>query len=309
MSRILISGGNGFLGTYLTESAINRGFEVVVVDDMSTSIKKNVPPEAVFVKERIEDYEDTTSYDFVVHLAARPSPEDYMSDPISTLVSNSLGTKTMLDMALRSNAVFFYTSSSEIYGEATIIPTPESYYGYVSPNGVRSCYDEGKRYSEALIQAYHRQFGLDTRVQRPFNVYGPRIRADGQYGRVIPRFVLQALRNEPISIHGDGLQTRSFLYVSDWLRGTESQLYSKDSGGTVLNIGSISEITILDLAKQILELTHSESEITFLDKRVDDPTRRAADIGLLMRLFNWEPRVSFREGLESTIEWLRRDIS
>ena len=166
---MLISGGNGFLGSYLVEKALSIGMEVTVVDDMTTSKERMVPEEVTFIKESIEDYSDNESYDYVVHLAARPSPEDYISNPVSTIMSNSLGTMRMLDIAKRSHATFMYTSSSEVYGDAQFIPTPETYFGYVNPNGIRSCYDEGKRFSEALIMAYHRQYSLDTRIQRPFN--------------------------------------------------------------------------------------------------------------------------------------------
>ena len=308
MPRMLISGGNGFLGSFLAEQAIKEGIEVVVVDDFSTSSEINVPDEVRLVREKIEDHDDESRYEYVVHLAARPSPEDYITNPISTLLSNSIGTKKMLDIALRSNAVFLYTSSSEVYGEAAIIPTPESYYGYVNPNGPRSCYDEGKRYSEALIMAYHRQYGLNVRIQRPFNVYGPRIRPDGQYGRVIPRFIAQALKGEPITIHGDGLQTRSFLYVDDWVRATWSMLTRDNISGHVFNIGSPDQISVAKLAQTIRELTNSNSRLEITERREDDPTRRAADITKAKSMLGWEPVVGLNQGLQETIEWLRGKI-
>lgn len=197
-----------------------------------------------------------------------------------------------------------YTSSSEIYGESSIIPTPENYYGYVNPNGIRSCYDESKRFSEALIMAYYREYGLDIRIQRPFNVYGPRIREDGQYGRVIPRFIFQALKNEPLTVHGDGKQTRSFLYIDDWIDATWQFLDEKYKG-EFLNIGSNHEIAIIDLAKKIVSLTNSKSNIVFLSKREDDPTRRAADLTKSKKLLSWEPKVSLDKGLQKTIEWFK----
>lgn len=309
MPRILISGGNGFLGSYVANNAIKKGDEVVVVDDLSTSRGRNVPDNVKFIKMTIEDFETTETFDYVLHLAARPSPEDYIDHPVSTIMSNSLGTKRMLDIALRSRAVFMYTSSSEVYGEASVIPTPESYYGYVNPNGIRSCYDEGKRYSEALIMAYSRQYNLDVKIQRPFNVYGPGIRPDGQYGRVIPRFIMQALRNEPLTIHGDGTQTRSFLYVEDWLNATLALLYSHAPSGTVVNIGSSSQISIADLARLIIEMTGSDSQLVHGDRREDDPTRRSADISAAKRLLEWTPKLSLESGLKATIEWLRGRIS
>ena len=302
---MLISGGNGFLGSYLAEKALSDGIEVTVIDDMSTSKERNVPEEVIFRKEKVEDYVGDGNYDYVIHLAARPSPEDYISNPVSTIMSNSVGTMKMLDVAHRSNAIFMYTSSSEVYGDSQVLPTPETYFGYVNPNGIRSCYDEGKRFSEALIMAYHRQYGLDTRIQRPFNVYGPRIREDGLYGRVIPRFIDQALKNEDITVHGTGNQTRSFLYIDDWLEGTWKLLTGKDLGGNVLNIGASHEITVMDLARLIKEMTGSNSNIVSIPPRDEDPRRRAADLTLAGKLLSWKPERDIRVGLENTIKWFR----
>ena len=220
MDKMLISGGNGFLGSHLAEKAIKEGLKVTVLDDFSTSNRLNVPAEATIIKARVEDASIQDNFEYIVHLAARPSPEDYINNPVETLMSNSVGTLKLLELAKRGKSRFIYTSSSEVYGNAEILPTPESYYGNVSSCGIRSCYDEGKRYSEALTMAYHRKFGLDTRIQRPFNVYGPRIRPDGLYGRVVPRFIQQALSGDEINVHGDGKQTRSFLYVEDWVDAT-----------------------------------------------------------------------------------------
>ncbi len=302
---MLISGGNGFLGSYLAEKALSDGIEVTVIDDMSTSKERNVPEEVIFRKEKVEDYIGDGNYDYVIHLAARPSPEDYISNPVSTIMSNSVGTMKMLDVARRSNGIFMYTSSSEVYGDSQVLPTPETYFGYVNPNGIRSCYDEGKRFSEALIMAYHRQYGLDTRIQRPFNVYGPRIREDGLYGRVIPRFIDQALKNEDITVHGTGNQTRSFLYIDDWLEGTWKLLTGKDLGGNVLNIGASHEITVMDLARLIKEMTGSNSNIVSIPPRDEDPRRRAADLTLAGKLLSWKPERDIRVGLENTIKWFR----
>jgi len=304
MHNVLFSGGNGFLGSYLVEKFAAEKFEVTVVDDLSTSKGRNIPESVRFIEKKIESYTTTEKYDYVIHMAARPSPEDYVNHPVDTILSNSIGTLNMLEIARKSDSVFMYTSSSEIYGEAGVIPTPESYYGYVNPNGIRSCYDEGKRFSEALVMAYLREYGLDVRIQRPFNVYGPRIREDGQYGRVIPRFIIQALKDEPLTIYGDGRQTRSFLYISDWLIGTWELLTGRYKG-EIINIGSDREITIIDLAKKIISLTNSKSSIVFLQKRDDDPSRRAADIGKAKKVLKWEPKVSLDEGLMQTIEWFR----
>lgn len=306
---MIITGGNGFLGSFLAEKAINKGFEVVALDDMSTSPERNVPPEVKLIRVKIEDYEDVEHCDYVAHLAARPSPEDYISNPIPTLTSNSLGTKRALDIAVKNNAVFLYTSSSEVYGEPSVIPTPETYYGYVNPNGVRSCYDEGKRFSEALIMAYHREIGLDTRIQRPFNVYGPRMGHRGPYGRVIPRFMAQSLRNLPLTVYGDGTQTRSFLYVDDWLEATWSQFTRDHLAGCIVNIGSSEQVSILDLATLIKKVTDSRSRITFGEGRVEDPTRRAADARMAGKLLDWKPRITLTEGLTRMAVWARGQLT
>ena len=305
MEKMLISGGNGFLGSHLAEYAVAEGYEVTVVDDFTTSNVVNVPSEVNLVRKSIEEFDTDGKYDFVVHLAARPSPEDYSLNPVRTISSNSFGTKVMLDIARKSNGTFVYTSSSEVYGEASIIPTPENYYGYVNPNGIRSCYDEGKRFSEALSMAYHREYNLDVRIQRPFNVYGPRIREDGFYGRVIPRFIAQVLANSPITIHGDGSQTRSFLYVEDWLNATWKFMHKENLEERILNIGSDSQITVLQLAEKLKNMTGSQSTLDFQERRIDDPSRRAADITLVRKVLGWSPGITLEEGLNKTIEWFR----
>ena len=307
MDKMLISGGNGFLGSHLAERAIKEGMKVTVLDDFSTSNRVNVPAEVAIIRGRVEDTIVESNFEYIVHLAARPSPEDYIINPVETLLSNSVGTMKLLELAKLGNSRFVYTSSSEVYGNAETIPTPETYYGYVSSWGIRSCYDEGKRYSEALIMAYHRKFGLDTRIQRPFNVYGPRIRADGLYGRVIPRFIQQALNRDEITIHGDGKQTRSFLYVDDWVDATWRMITMDDLDGDIFNIGSPDEITILELANLIVKKTQSSSKIVHGERREDDPVRRSADITKAMSVLGWKPVTSFDMGLHKTIEWIRGD--
>ena len=308
MNKILISGGNGFLGSFLVEKALSNNMDVTVIDDLSTMNEINIPENAKLIKKKVENYKTEEKYDYVVHLAARPSPEDYINHPIDTIFSNSVGTKNMLEIAKKSNAVFMYTSSSEVYGDASIIPTPETYYGYVNPNGIRSCYDESKRYSEALIMAYHREYKLDTRIQRPFNVYGPRIRPDGEYGRVIPRFINWSLKNEDIIIFGDGMQTRSFLYIDDWLEATWKFLTKEGLDGEVINIGSNKEITINDFAEKIKKLTNSESKIVHVSKRPDDPKRRSADLTKAKSLLNWMPETGLDNGLNETIKWFKERL-
>lgn len=305
MYSALVSGGNGFLGSHIVKKLLKEQIDVTVVDNSSTMSVLNIPKSVKFEKCNVEDYNSEEHYDFVVHLAARPSPEDYISHPVDTLMSNSLGTLRMLEISKRSGSIFMYTSSSETYGNASIIPTPESYWGNVNFTGIRSCYDESKRYSEALIMAYHRQFGLDTRIQRPFNVYGPGIRPDGQYGRVVPRFILQALKDENITIHGDGTQTRSFLYVDDWVNGTWEFLNARGLAGEILNIGATSEITMNDLASLIIKITGSNSTIIHIDSREDDPYRRSADITKAKKLLGWTPGTDLETGLRKTIDWVK----
>ena len=308
MDKMLISGGNGFLGSHLAERAIQKGFYVTVLDDFSTSNRVNVRDDVTIIRGKVEDIRLQNNFEYIVHLAARPSPEDYISNPVETLMSNSVGTMKLLEMAKRGKSRFFYASSSEVYGNAEVLPTPETYFGYVSSWGIRSCYDEGKRYSEALTMAYHRKFGIDTRIQRPFNVYGPRIRPDGLYGRVIPRFIQQALNGEDLTIHGNGMQTRSFLYVDDWVDATWRMLTIDDLDGEILNIGSPDEITILELANFIVKMVHSSSKIVHVEKREEDPVRRCADITKAMNILGWKPETNLERGLHKTIEWVRRDF-
>ncbi|WP_048054195.1 UDP-glucuronic acid decarboxylase family protein [Saccharolobus solfataricus] len=303
--KILISGGAGFLGSHLTEALLEKGEEITIVDDLSTAKYFNIRKDVEFIKKKVEEFETEKKYDVVIHLAARPSPEDYIEHPVDTALSNSLGTYKMLEIARKSNARFIYTSSSEVYGSASIIPTPETYWGYVNPIGIRSCYDESKRFSEALIMAYHRQYKLDTRIQRPFNVYGPGLREDGTYGRVVSRFIYQALKGEDVTVFGDGNQTRAFLYISDWVDATIKLIYKDGLEGEVFNIGSDKEIKIIELANMIIKLTGSKSRIKYLPPRPDDPPRRAADITKAKEKLGWYPKISLEEGLKLTINWFK----
>ncbi len=297
----LIFGGAGFLGSHLVESLDG---EVTVVDDLSTVKYLELPKHVKLVKDKAETFKTNEKFDYVIHLAARPSPEDYMQYPVETALTNSLGTYNALEIARKNDSIFLFTSSSEVYGHSDIIPTPEEYWGKVNPVGLRSCYDESKRFSESLIMAYYREYGLDIRIQRPFNIYGPRLREDGSYGRVISRFIAQALRGNDITVYGNGNQTRAFLYVSDWVDATKKML-KPGLKGTIFNIGSDKETRIIDLANTIIKLTDSISKIKLLPPRPDDPPRRAADISKAKQLLNWEPKVSLDEGLRKTIEWFR----
>lgn len=301
--RILITGGAGFLGSHLVDNL--NICDITVIDDFSTVRENYLPSRVKLVRCRSEVYETDEKFDIIIHMAARPSPEDYMKNPVETMLPNSIGTYNMLEIARKNDATFLYTSTSEVYGSADAVPTPETYWGSVNPIGVRSCYDESKRFSEALAMSYHRQYGLDIRIERIFNVYGPRLRGDGTYGRVISRFIIQALEGENLTVHGDGTQTRAFLYVDDWVEATIRMLTLKNLCGETINVGSDKEVKIIDLAKKIIKLTKSRSEIVYTPPRPEDPKRRAADISKAKELLKWSPKTTLDEGLEKTIEWFK----
>lgn len=308
--KFLVSGGAGFLGSWLVDALYILGGEITIVDNLSTGDIENIKhllgsPRIRFINKHVEQLEPVRGYDYVLHLAARPSPEDYVRYPVETLRVSSLGTEKMLEVARLNDAVFLLASTSEVYGHAEVIPTPEDYWGYVNPVGPRSCYDEGKRYAEALSMAYMRQYGLDVRISRIFNTYGPRLdwKSPG-YGRVITKFIVQALLGDPLTIYGNGTQTRSFLYVAD---NIEAHLLflrqDKRLRGAVINIGNEEEITIAELAKLVLELTNSTSYIKYLPPRLDDPPRRRPDITRAKELLGWKPKTGLAEGLRKTIKW------
>lgn len=310
--RVLITGGAGFLGSWLCEATLKSNAEVTCVDNMSTGRMENIEhllstckSSFRFINACAENIRIKDSHDYVFHFASRASPEEYQQHPIETLKANSLGTLNMLEHAMKGKSVMVYASTSEVYGDAQIVPTPETYWGNVNPIGVRSCYDEGKRFGEALCMAYSKEHGLDVRVARIFNTYGQRIRADGAYARALPRFINQALRNQPITIFGDGAQTRSFCYVSDTITGILKLAAARKLSGEVLNIGNPHEVTINELAKTIIELTSAKSIITKSPPQPDDPRRRKPDISKAMRMLNWKPTVGLQEGLKRTIEWFK----
>jgi UDP-glucuronate decarboxylase len=278
---------------------------VVVVDDFSTTNENFLPPRVKVIKMKAENFKTKEKFDIIVHMAARPSPDDYILHPVDTMLANSVATYNMLELARKGDCLFFYTSTSEVYGSAEIFPTPETYWGLVNPIGVRSCYDESKRFSEALVISYQRQYGLDVRIERIFNTYGPKLGGEGSYGRVISRFIIQALQGKNISIHGDGMQTRAFMYVSDWVDATLRFIAFDNLSGEVINIGSRKEIAILNLARLIIKLTGSNSKIVHEPKRQDDPKRRVPDIAKAKKLLNWRPTVTLEDGLNKTIEWFR----
>ncbi len=306
-TKVLVTGGAGFLGSWLCEILAACGASVHCVDNFSTGQIQNV---LGFKKALRMIRADVTTarlpggYDYVFHLSSRASPEEYQRYPIETLRANSVGTMRMLELARKSGAILVYASTSEVYGDATVVPTPESYYGYVSSVGIRSCYDEGKRFGEAACMAYFRQHGVHVRLPRIFNSYGPRIRSDGFYARVVPRFILQAIRNEPLTIQGNGAQTRSFCYVTDTVMGLMLLASSRGKDGETFNIGSPDEIAIAALARTVKQISGSKSKTQFVEAREDDPRRRCADISK-MRELGWRPRTTLDDGLASTIAYFR----
>ena len=303
MPRAVITGGAGFLGSHLCRRLLAEGFEVVCMDNLITGRAENVED---LIGERFRlVHVDVTDYihvsgpvDAVLHFASPASPIDYLRYPIQTLKVGALGTHRALGLAKDKGARFLLASTSEVYGDPKVHPQPESYWGHVNPIGPRGVYDEAKRYAEALTMAYHRQQGVDTAIVRIFNTYGPRMRPND--GRAIPTFLRQALGNRPITVFGDGSQTRSFCYVSDEIRGI---IALAESGyHDPVNIGNPDEFTLLELAETVKGVTASSSEIVFEALPVDDPKQRQPDITLARELLGWSPEVSLREGLERTIE-------
>lgn len=310
--RVLVTGGAGFIGGWLCDVLMSFDAEVACLDNLLTGKMKNIDhllekPKFEFINEDVCTFKSDVKYDFVLHLASRASPEEYQQHPIETLQANSLGSYNMLELARKKDATILFTSTSEVYGDAQVVPTPESYWGNVNPIGPRSCYDEGKRFAEALFMAYQREYGLDMKVARIFNSYGPRIRADGAYARVVSRFITQALANQPITVYGDGTQTRSFCYITDTTLGIMLLLINQKAKGETVNIGNSEEVTILELAKKTKRLIKSTSSLTFHAMPEDDPTRRCPDISRAERLLGWKPKIGLEQGLVRTIRWFKEN--
>ncbi len=307
MARYLVTGGAGFIGSHLCECFLSQGHEVICVDNYSTGARQNIAGFAAnrqftFMDHNVSRYiEVHQSLDFVLHFASPASPVDYLELPIPTLKVGSLGTHNALGLAKAKNAVFLLASTSEVYGDPLVRPQHEEYWGNVNPVGPRGVYDEAKRFAEAMTMAYHRYHGLDTRIVRIFNTYGPRMRM--QDGRVVPNFILQALKGEPLTVYGLGEQTRSFQYVDDLVAGIGRLLESGEH--YPVNIGNPHEMTVLQFAKKILELTGSKSEIAYRPLPQDDPQVRQPDITKARKLLGWEPKVELDEGLSKTIEYFR----
>ena len=310
--RILITGGAGFLGSHLTDRFLAEGHEVIVMDNLITGNLANIAHH--FGNERFQFIKhDVTNYihvpgplDVVMHFASPASPIDFDRIPIQILKVNSLGTHNALGLALNKGARFFLASTSEVYGDPLVHPQPETYWGNVNPIGVRGVYDESKRFAESITMAYHRVHGLETRIVRIFNTYGPRMRLND--GRVIPNFISQALRGEPLTIYGDGVQTRSFTFVRDEIEGFIRLLLSDEV--YPVNIGNTRETTMLELAELINQLTGNKAGVTFLPlPHQDDPKKRRPDITKARTILHWEPTVSLEEGLTETITWFRKQMA
>ena len=305
--RIVVTGGAGFLGSHLSDALLARGDEVVVLDDLSSGSQHNLAhlfghDGFTFEKANVSNYVWVPGpVDAVMHFASPASPKDYLDMPIQTLKVGSLGTHNTLGLAKAKGAKYFLASTSEVYGDPQVHPQVETYWGHVNPIGPRGVYDEAKRFAEAMTMAYHRFHGVDTRIVRFFNTYGPRMRPLD--GRVVSNFIVQALSGEPITIYGDGLQTRSFGYVSDTIRGVLALLDSDVT--TPVNIGNPGEFTIGELAQMIIELTESSSVIVNEPLPVDDPMQRRPDITQARERLGWEPKVSLAEGLVPTIAYFR----
>ena len=307
MPRTLITGGAGFLGSHLCEFLLSKGHDVICMDNLSTGTIDNIDhihdERFSFIKQDVTEYLYIKGpVDYILHFASPASPVDYQKMPIQTLKVGSLGTHKALGLAKEKEAVFLLASTSEVYGDPLIHPQTEDYWGNVNPIGPRGVYDEAKRFAEAMTMAYHRYHGVSTRIARIFNTYGPRMRLHD--GRVVPQFIYQGLNNRPLTIYGDGSQTRSFCFVSDLIEGLYKLLVSNISDP--VNIGNPREVSILEFARIIQEVMGKKSEIRFEELPRDDPKTRQPDITKARTLLNWEPKLSLEEGLKTTIDWFMK---
>ncbi|MFQ5770112.1 MAG: UDP-glucuronic acid decarboxylase family protein [bacterium] len=307
MPRTIVTGGAGFLGSHICEYLLKKGHEVIAMDNLLTGTIANIEhlqcERFKFIKHDVTEYLYCAGkIDYVLHFASPASPKDYMELPIQTLKVGALGTHKALGLALEKQATFLLASTSEVYGDPQVHPQQEDYWGHVNPVGPRGVYDEAKRFGEAITMAYHRYHGLDTKIVRIFNTYGPRMRPKD--GRAIPAFIPQALKNLPITIFGDGSQTRSFCYVDDLIEGIYRLVVSDYH--EPMNIGNPNEMTIKDLAETIIEVTGRKSEITYHPLPVDDPKVRQPDISKAQGILGWQPKVPLREGLTKTVEWFKQ---
>ena len=309
--NIVITGGAGFIGTHLVEKFLEKSHNVIVVDNLLTGLKANLDN---FTKSKNFSFIDLDvqnhiqidgEVDYILHLASAASPKAYTDNPINTLKAGSIGTINTLGLAKAKHAKYLLTSTSEVYGDPEISPQPESYWGRVNPNGVRSMYDEAKRFAEAAVSSYNRIYNIDSRIVRLFNTYGPKMKIND--GRVVTNFIVQALNGEDITIYGKGNQTRSFCYVSDTVAGIIKAMDSESN--EVFNIGNPNEITILQLAETIIQLTESKSGVKYQELPDDDPTQRKPDIGKAINILDWKPDIGLEEGLSKTIGWVKANLN
>ena len=309
--RVLVTGGAGFIGSHLCEFLVDLGHEVIAMDNFITGSSGNLDPcrgrpGFTFVHHNVTEYIRLDGpLDWVLHFASPASPRDYLELPIQTLKVGALGTHNALGLAMAKQAGFLLASTSEVYGDPLVHPQNEEYWGNVNPVGPRGVYDEAKRFAEAMTMAYHRYHGVATRIVRIFNTHGPRMRLDD--GRAIPAFMTQALRGEPVTVFGDGSQTRSFQYISDLVEGVWRLM--QQASPDPVNLGNPQEMTLLELAKRVIRIAGSRSEIVFRPLPEDDPKVRQPDITRARRLLGWEPRVDTDEGLRRTLEWFRAQVA
>jgi dTDP-glucose 4,6-dehydratase len=310
--RVIITGGAGFLGSHLCDRLLAEGHEVICIDNLRTGRKENIAgllarqDFAFHQKDVTEPFFVDGKVDAVMHFASPASPKDYLEHPIHTLKVGGPGTYHALGLAKAQGAVFILASTSEVYGDPEVNPQPETYWGHVNPVGPRSVYDEAKRYAEAMTVAYQRAHGLRTRILRIFNTYGPRMRLND--GRALPTLMSQALRGAPLTVYGDGSQTRSFCYVSDLVEGIYRLLLISDPAPLLLNLGNPEEVTLRQLAQEILEVSGSRSQVVFQPLPEDDPKRRRPDVHRAQQILGWEPRISRREGLQKTLAYFRETL-
>ena len=305
--RAVVSGGAGFIGSHLCEALLNRGMRVLTLDNFITGSPANLKhlegnPDFELRRQNVNEHIDVEGdVRYVLHFASPASPPQYDANPIHTLKVGTIGTMNMLGMAMAKNATFLLASTSEVYGDPLVHPQPETYWGNVNPIGPRGCYDEAKRCAEAFAMAYHRAHGVDTRIIRIFNTHGPRMQVSD--GRAVPNFMAQALRGQPLTVYGDGTQTRSLCYVSDLIRGVLAVLEKADELPT--NLGNPHEVTMIELAETIIRISGSKSRIEHRDLPVDDPRQRRPDITRARTLLGWEPQVGLEDGLQRTLEYFR----
>ena len=305
--RAVVSGGAGFIGSHLCEALLNRGMRVLTLDNFITGSPANLKhlegnPDFEFRRQNVNEHIDIEGdVRYVLHFASPASPPQYDANPIHTLKVGTIGTMNMLGLAMAKTATFLLASTSEVYGDPLVHPQPETYWGNVNPIGPRGCYDEAKRCAEAFAMAYHRAHGVDTRIIRIFNTHGPRMQVSD--GRAVPNFMAQALRGEPLTVYGDGKQTRSLCYVSDLIRGVLAMLEKGDELPT--NLGNPHEVTMIELAETIIRISGSKSRIEHRELPVDDPKQRRPDITRARTLLDWEPHVDLEDGLKRTLEYFR----